>query len=255
MAIYVAPPRIETIPYRVDYRSSKRQILPRLRTIAREVRGCRRIDAVLLACESSTLASVFERPVRPELARPAVRLARVGGPVRRLASELQRRPRARGAGGERRARVRRRRNGGAGRSTRTPSRSGCVTVGVQSRMRREMISRNAFVTTLGQPPYQVRLVHDDAGRVGYDVNEDGVPNVPIQRVSSASRPGRLRRSPRTHDPEEVVVRCGDSPKRDVLDLVADGHRTARSARGRLRTGLQVSSAARIRSPTTLLRGG
>lgn len=52
--------------------------------------------------------------------------------------------------------------------------------------RRAWISQNASVNVYAQAAYRVSLIYDDAGQaLGYDLNEDGLVDVPLQRVSSA----------------------------------------------------------------------
>jgi hypothetical protein len=191
VARYVAHPTIEVLPYAVtDIVHPKRDVARELRRIARDVRVGTHFGAVVLAWESSTLASAFDRPLRIERAgfyKAQIRewgtrdpswaetaavieaiedLAAAGVAVYTIAG-----------------------NGGAGMVNTYAFAAGVVTIaGAEADAEGRWIGRQVFTSAVAKSVYRVRLVRDSAGvPLGYDLDEDGTVDVPIGRTSSGSR--------------------------------------------------------------------
>jgi hypothetical protein len=193
VARYVAHPAVEVLPYAVtDLVRPKRDIVRQLDRIARDVRAGARVDAVVLAWESSTLASAFDRPLRAERATTYKTLVRAWGArdpawadtaaVIQAIEELV-------AAGTTVYTI----AGNAGRgmvNTYAFARGVIAIAGTEADAEGRWISHNVFATAMAKSVYQVRLVRDLAGApIGYDVDEDGTVDVPIARTSSGGRHG------------------------------------------------------------------
>jgi hypothetical protein len=182
---------IEVLPYPIhDIRDSKGEILRCLRTIAAEVRGGERIDAVLLAWESSTLLSVFGETVDParveeyqstlltwsatseswrktmEIILAIENLTASGTVVYTIAG-----------------------NSGRGSVNTYSFARGVRTVGaIEPGARERWISHNPLVSLVAKSAFRVRLVrHPGCVGVGYDIDEDGVADIPADRLSGHAR--------------------------------------------------------------------
>ena len=173
---------------------AKRAILRRLQDVEWRVLAGEPIDAVLLAWESSTLRSSFGPDLRVEDADAYKRLVASWGDESvswRTTAEIIAELEHLVASGVAVYTI-------AGNSGRGAVNAYSFAEGVQTVGGREpddeglWISSNSFVDEVAQAAYRVRLVHGiDGEPLGYDVNEDGEPDVPVERVSS-SRQGRDR---------------------------------------------------------------
>ena len=188
IALLIAHPGIDVVPYPVtNIRYAKRDIRRHLRQIAREAHTTRRVDAVLLPWESSTLVSSFGRPLQVWQAETYKAIVREWGlrdPAWRHNHDIIRTMEELVTMGVRVYTVAG--NSGTGMVNTYSFAAGIVTVGgAEADAEGRWLSRNAFVTTVAQSVYRVRLIRDEAGLpVGYDVDEDGIVDVPIECVGA-----------------------------------------------------------------------
>jgi hypothetical protein len=196
--VFASGEGIEIVPYPVHgYREPKREILLQLRRLARQVRDGIRIDAAILAWESSTLISALGGSIDPariadykktieswgadsvswhltyRIILAIEDLASAGVDVYTIAG-----------------------NSGRGAVNTYSFARGVVTVGAEEPgARGGWISHNALVTRVAKSVYRVRLIRPGGYTgSGYDLDEDGVADVPYERLSRyadwPSRPPR-----------------------------------------------------------------
>jgi hypothetical protein len=184
VSLYVASKRIEVVAYPIrEVASPKPEILGHLRHIAD---GDGRPHAVILAWESSTLLSAFGEPVEAERGRAYKQVVRYWAEQSeswQLTWEIIRAMEDLVDAGVEVFTI----AGNAGRGVvNTYSfAEGVHTVGAaEPDADGRWVARNAFVDSVAQGVYQVRLVRGVWGEpMGYDLNEDGVADVPVDRVS------------------------------------------------------------------------
>jgi hypothetical protein len=195
VSIFLGSTGVDVVPHRiVDMRDPKHQILGHLRRILWRVRSGETMDAVLLAWESSALESSFgEIPTtdRERRYRDEVRSWSDGSDSWRQTSAI-----IEALGDLTRAGVEVYTiagNAGRGRINTYSLAEGVLTVGaVESDEDGTWIVRNAFVDLLARSTFPVRLVEG-----GYDIDEDGKADVPLERTSSHRRwPSRPPRESR-----------------------------------------------------------
>jgi hypothetical protein len=184
VSLYVAQEGIEVVAYPIrEVAAPKPEILDHLRRIASEER---RLDAVILAWESSTLMSAFGGTVEAERVRDYKQVIRYWAEqsdswqltweiIRAMEDVVDAGVEVYTIAG----------NAGRGIVNTYSFAEGAHTVGAaEADPEGRWIARNAFVDSVAQGVYRVRLVHGPHGEpLGYDLNEDGSPDVPVDRVS------------------------------------------------------------------------
>ncbi|WP_245600957.1 S8/S53 family peptidase [Marinobacterium jannaschii] len=146
------------------------------------------VTALVLSWESSTLISAFEKPLRREHAsRYKAELARWGetSPVWQSTREIIDTLEALVASGVAVYTIAG--NGGRGMVNTFSFAEGVITVGAAERELSHFVSDNAFVDTYAPAAYKIRRVDDAAGKpVGYDVDGDRCPDIPLNRLTAAT---------------------------------------------------------------------
>lgn len=150
------------------------------------------VDALILSWESSTLASAFEKPLKPEnvkIYKSQIRdwghenpswqatykiilmletLARQGVKVYTIAG-----------------------NGGPGMVNTFSFASGVTTVGAIEPGLSDFVSNNPFVDVYAQAAYTIRRIDSPDGQIlGYDIDGDHCPDIPLSRLSGFHQPGQ-----------------------------------------------------------------
>ncbi len=146
------------------------------------------VSALVLSWESSTLISAFEKPLRREhVARYKAELARWGetSPVWRTTRQIIDTLEALVQSGIAVYTIAG--NGGRGMVNTFSFAEGVITVGATERELSYFVSDNAFVDTYAPAAYIIRRVDDAAGQpVGYDVDGDKCPDIPLNRLTTTS---------------------------------------------------------------------
>lgn len=188
VSIYVSHPDVEILPYQIsNLAGAKEMILRHLEAIDGQVGRGEQIDALVLSWESSTLISALEKPLRPGHAERYKAQIRSWGEdsaswrqsyniIRALEKLVDRGVRVFTIAG----------NSGAGMVNTYSLARGAITVGSEEdALRGSYVADNVFVDLLAQSAYRIELVRDPSGTAwGYDLDEDGRPDIPLERVSS-----------------------------------------------------------------------
>ena len=148
------------------------------------------LDGLVLSWESSTLISTFEQPLRRSRAtayKATLRKMGQDSPVWKntwlIIQELEKLA-AQGvavytiAG-----------NGGRKMINTFSLAKGVITVGAIEQELEHFVANNVFVDTFAQAAYQLKRVDSSSGQpLGYDMNDDGCVDIPIQRLTSFRNP-------------------------------------------------------------------
>lgn len=189
VSLLAAHPTLSLLPYPVrNFQPPKRELLATLQRIKRQVFHGARLDAVLVPWESSTLVSAFDKPLRLENAADyKARIKNWGMTeptwglsyeiIRTLESLVDAGLRVYTSAG----------NGGPGMVNTYSFADGVVTVGAVEAELRNYVADNAFVDVHTQAAYLIRLItRTPGGPVGYDVDGDRCPDIPITCISGYS---------------------------------------------------------------------
>ncbi|MGD2063764.1 MAG: hypothetical protein PVF51_09325 [Nitrospirota bacterium] len=188
VSLYADHPAIEIVPYNVgNLTTAKEQIARHLAKIQNQVARGTAIDAILLAWESSTLISSLDSPVRLDHAaayKARLREWRDASEDWRSTYEIVNRLERLTAMGVAVFTIAG--NTGPRMINVYTLADGVTAVGAaEGSGEADWSGRNAFVDMVAPAIYHVRLVRGGQSQMsGYDLNEDGVADVPLERVSS-----------------------------------------------------------------------
>jgi len=195
VSLYADDPAIEIVPYNVgNLTTAKEQIAHHLVTIQDQVARGETVDAILLAWESSTLIASLGDPIRLDQApayKAKLRGWRDESDDWRWTYEIVTRLEQLTASGVAVFTI----AGNTGPrmiNVYTLAEGGTAVGAAEGDVEAAWSGRNAFVDTVAPAIYHVRLVRGATGQMsGYDLNEAGLADVPVERVSSFhdGRPG------------------------------------------------------------------
>ncbi len=189
VSLIAAHPLVSLIPYPVrNYNPPKHELLATLQRIKRQVFLGERIDAVLMSWESSTLISAFEKPLRLERAEAYKAQIRKWGESEEtwlLTYEIIRTLEALVDSGVNVYTIAG--NGGPGMVNTYSFANGVITVGAVEPELRRFVADNVFVDIHDHAAYLIRLISHAPGKpIGYAVNNDQCPDIPITCISGYS---------------------------------------------------------------------
>ncbi len=189
VSLFLAHPDISAIPYPMEKGiPSKKEILRNLRLIKKQVETGKKLEAVLLAWESSTLISAIEKPLRLENAEKYKALIQQWGSTSQswnLSYEIivaledltNMGLQVYTISG----------NAGPGMVNTYSFAKGVITVGATEPDLDRFVADNVFVDTHAPAAYMSRLVLDSMKNpIGYDINNDRCADIPIEDISSYS---------------------------------------------------------------------
>jgi len=188
VSLYADDPTIEIVPYNVgNLTTAKEQIARHLATIQDQVARGEAVDGILLAWESSTLIRSLGDPIRLDQAaayKAKLREWREESDDWRWTYEIVTRLEQLSASGVAVFTIAG--NTGPRMINVYTLADGVTAVGAaEGNAEADWSGRNAFVDTIAPAIYHVRLIPGGEGQMpGYDLNEDGMPDVPLERVSS-----------------------------------------------------------------------
>jgi hypothetical protein len=192
VSFYVNDPAIEIVPYVVgNLTTAKEQIAHHLATIQDQIGRGEPLDAILLAWESSTLIISLDDVIRIEHAaayKARLRKWRDENDEWRWTYEIVMRLEDIAASGVAVYTIAG--NSGERMINIYTLAEGVTAVGAEEgSVDADWSCRNAFVDTLAPAIYHVRRIRGGSDQSsGYDLNEDGIPDVPLERVSSYHGP-------------------------------------------------------------------